>query len=121
MDDLNTITYFTQLSTQHENEVQAYKCTQQINEQFGDNVTAFQNGVCIDIVPLGVNKATGMLQYMHLKQVPKENVLVIGDNFNDLDMILEFNGFSVNSGKPEVIAKSRKSFDSIAGLIGEYI
>jgi Cof subfamily protein (haloacid dehalogenase superfamily) len=121
MDELNAITYFTQLSTQYENEEQANKCTQQINEQFGDNVTAFQNGVCIDIVPVGVNKATGMLHYMHLKKVPKENVLVIGDNFNDLDMILEFNGFSVNSGKPEVIAKARKSFDSIAGLIGEYV
>jgi Cof subfamily protein (haloacid dehalogenase superfamily) len=121
MDELNAITYFTQLSTQYENEEQANKCTQQINEQFGDNVTAFQNGVCIDIVPVGVNKATGMLHYMHLKKVPKENVLVIGDNFNDLDMILEFNGFSVNSGKPEVIAKASKSFDSIAGLIGEYV
>ncbi len=121
MDDLNKITYFTQLSTQYENEAQANKCTQQINELFCDNVTAFQNGVCIDIVPVGVNKAAGLLRYMHLKQVSKEKVLAIGDNFNDLDMILEFNGFSVNSGKPEVISKARKSFDSIAGLIGEYI
>lgn len=121
MDDLNKFTYFTQLSTQYEKEEQANKCTQQINERFGGNVTAFQNGVCIDIVPAGVNKATGLLRYMHLKQVPKEKVLVIGDNFNDLDMIMEFNGFCVNSGKPEVITKARKSFDSIAGLIGEYI
>lgn len=121
MDDLNEITYFTQLSTQYEKEEQANKCTQQINEQHGANITAFQNGVCIDIVPVGVNKATGLLRYMHLKQVPKENVLVIGDNFNDMDMILEFNGFSVNSGRPEVIAQARKSFDSIAGLIGDYI
>ncbi len=121
MDDLNMITYFTQLSTQYEKEEQANKCTQQINELFGDNVTALQNGVCIDIVPAGVNKATGLLRYMHLKQVPKENVLVIGDNFNDLDMILEFNGFSVNSGRPEIIAKARKSYDSIAGLIDENI
>jgi hydroxymethylpyrimidine pyrophosphatase-like HAD family hydrolase len=121
MDDLKVITYFTQLSTQYENEEQAYECTHQINDEFGDNITAFQNGVCIDIVPVGVNKATGLLQYMNLKQVPKENVLVIGDNFNDLDMILEFNGFSVNSGKPEVITKARKSFGSIAGLISEYI
>ncbi len=120
-DDLNEITYFTQISTQYEQEEQANQCTQQINELFGDKVTAFQNGVCIDIVPVGVNKATGLLRYMHLKQVPKDNVLVIGDNFNDLDMILEFNGFSVNSGRPEVITKARKSFDSIAGLIGEYI
>jgi len=121
MEDLYKITYFTQLSTQYEIEEQANKCTQQINELFSDNVTAFQNGVCIDIVPVGVNKATGLLRYMHLKQVPKDKVLVIGDNFNDLDMILEFNGFCVNSGKPEVISKARKSFDSIAGLIGEYI
>ncbi|MDF2543373.1 MAG: HAD-superfamily hydrolase, subfamily [Herbinix sp.] len=121
MDDLNELSYFTQLSTQYEKEEQANKCAQQINELFGKKVTAFQNGVCIDIVPVGVNKATGLLRYMKIKQVPKENVLVIGDNFNDLDMILEFNGFSVNSGRPEVIAKARKSFNSIAGLIGEYI
>jgi Cof subfamily protein (haloacid dehalogenase superfamily) len=121
MDELVEITYFTQLSTQYEKEEQANKCTWQINELFSDKVTAFQNGVCIDIVPVGVNKATGLLYYMNVKQVPKENVLVIGDNFNDLDMIQEFNGFSVNSGRPEVIAKARKSFDSIAGLIGEYI
>ncbi|MDF2657063.1 MAG: HAD-superfamily hydrolase, subfamily [Bacillota bacterium] len=119
--DLNEITYFTQLSTQYEKEEQANKCAQQINELFGDSVTAFQNGVCIDIVPAGVNKATGLLRYIHLKQVPKENVLVIGDNFNDLDMILEFNGFSVDSGRSEVIAIARKSFESIAGLIDEYI
>lgn len=121
MEDMKEITYFTQLSTQYEKEEQANQCTGQINELFGDKVTAFQNGVCIDIVPIGVNKATGLLCYMNLKEVPKEKVLVIGDNFNDLDMILEFDGFSVNSGRPEVIAKARKAFDSIAGLIGEYI
>ncbi|MBP1754770.1 MAG: HAD-superfamily hydrolase, subfamily [Firmicutes bacterium] len=121
MSNLNELMYFTQLSTQYEKEEQANEYTQQINELFGNTVTAFQNGVCIDIVPVGVNKATGLLRYMILKKVPKENVLVIGDNFNDLDMILEFNGFSVNSGKPEVIIKSRKSFDNLAGLISEYI
>lgn len=121
MGDLNRITYFTQLSTMYEKEEQANKSTKQINELFGDYVTAFQNGIFIDIVPAGVSKATGLLQYMHLKQIPKENVLVIGDNFNDLDMILEFNGFCVNSGQSEVIRKARKSYESIAGLIDEYI
>lgn len=121
IDQLKEIPFFSQLSTRYHRDEEAREHSRQINGRFGDMVTAFPNGVCIDIVPVGVNKAVGLFRYIKLKHVRKEHTLVIGDNFNDLDMILEFDGFSVNSGNPEVIAQARKAYDSIAGLIEEYI
>ena len=53
--------------------------------------------------------------------IPKENILAIGDNTNDLEMILEFNGFAVASGNPFIISKASKIYPSIEALIEENI
>lgn len=121
VNDLADISLFHQLDTRFEKDLQANEFAKEVNARFGEYVTAHQNGVCVDIVPVGVNKATGMLRYIKFKNVSKEHALVIGDNFNDLDMIIEFNGYAVSSGKSEVIAKSRKAYDNIAGLIEDFL
>ncbi|HBM80397.1 MAG: HAD-IIB family hydrolase [Clostridiales bacterium] len=119
--DLKIIPYFNQVDTRFIRDNQAGELTGQVNRQFGKYVTALQNGVNVNIVPAGVDKATGLLHYMALKNVPKNHVLAIGDDYNDLNMILEFNGYTVTSGRPEVIAHAKKAYNSIAGLIKEYL
>lgn len=121
VDDLIHIPAFNQLDTRFEDDVQAKEFAEKVNGQFGEYVTAWQNAMNVDIVSKGVDKAAGLLRYITLKKVPKEHTLVIGDNYNDLSMILEFEGFTVSTGNPEVIAQSKKAYESIAGLIEEYI
>jgi HAD superfamily hydrolase (TIGR01484 family) len=121
LNDLSGISSFHQLDTRFENDVQAKEFAAKVNQRFGQYVTALPNGASVDMVPAGVNKASGIHRYIALKNVSKEHALVIGDNYNDLDMILEFNGYTVTSGRPEVIAQAKKAYTSIAGLIEEYL
>jgi HAD superfamily hydrolase (TIGR01484 family) len=121
LNDLKNIPAFNQLDTRFEGDAEAKEFAEKVNKQFGQYVTAWQNAMNVDIVPKGVDKAAGLLRYITLKNVSKEQTLVIGDNYNDLSMILEFEGYTVTSGNPEVIAQSKKAYNSIAVLIKEHI
>jgi len=121
MEDLINISSFNQLDTGFEKDAQANEFAEKTNQHFGQYVTAFQNGSNVDIVPAGVDKATGLLHYITLKNVPKQHTLVIGDNYNDLNMIVKFDGYAVTTGKAEVITQAKKAYNSIAGLIYEHL
>jgi HAD superfamily hydrolase (TIGR01484 family) len=121
VNDLSKISCFNQLDTRFDNYTLAKEFAEKVNEEFGQYVTAFPNDVNVDIVPVGVDKATGLLHYIKLKNIPKEHTLVIGDNFNDLNMILEFDGYTVESGRPEVIAQAKRAYDCIASMIEEHM
>ena len=60
------------------------------NEKYGEYVNALQNGTCIDIPHVTVNKTQGLLRVAEHFGVPRENVIAVGDNVNDTDMIRDF-------------------------------
>lgn len=115
--DMKRIPAFCQIDTEFGGEEQAHAFAQKVNDRLGQAVTAYPNFRSVDIVPAGVNKATGLLRYIKLKNVTKERTLTVGDNFNDLCMILEFGGYAMATGNPDVIAQAKKSCGSIAELI----
>lgn len=68
---------------------EAARMSAEINEEFGESVTAFQNVVEIDIAPKGCSKGDGVLflkEYM--KQKYGEIILYgIGDSINDMPLL----------------------------------
>lgn len=84
------------------NPERALELAEDINGKYGDTVTAFVNGPHINIGVKGSGKAQGVghiLEYFGLK---KENAVVVGDDYNDLEMIQAFNGWSVINGRRKV-------------------
>jgi hydroxymethylpyrimidine pyrophosphatase-like HAD family hydrolase len=63
----------------------------------------------IDILPSDASKGTGVEKLAALNGLTAENVMVIGDNFNDLEM-LEFAGTPVVMGNASPDLLGRKEF-----------
>src|SRR5437773_790011 len=59
-----------------------------------------RNFTLIDILPPNVSKGSGLKKLAAIKDVEPEEVMAIGDNFNDIDM-LEFAGTSVVMGNAD--------------------
>lgn len=92
----------------------ALEAAAEVNRLYGDRVTAFVNGVHVNIGKKGSGKTQGVrdaLTYFGLKE---EEAAVFGDDFNDLDMITALNGWAVNTARPEVLAKAPHVCESVA-------
>lgn len=65
-------------------------------------LTALPNDDCLDIVPKGRDKAVGVGELAGHFGVEKENIYVVGDNFNDLAMLRSYRSFAVANAPLEV-------------------
>lgn len=84
---------------------------------FGDKVSIFVNGPHINIGNKGTGKAQGVSFVLRHFGLPDDGAAVVGDDYNDLEMILAHNGWAVESGKTEVVSKAPHTCESVGGLI----
>lgn len=91
------IDYFNQINTMLSTEEEATEIVKKIEENYGDVLNPLQNGECIDIVPKGVNKATGIYSLLEIVGATYNNVITVGDNYNDKDMIMEFRSYAMDN------------------------
>ena len=75
------------------------------------------SSICIDITAPDVSKATGMERLVRQQQWKPADVLVIGDDFNDLSMIRHFHGFAVDTAAPDVREAAADVFPSVGGML----
>ena len=108
---------FNQVDTHFHEEMKAKNLARSVNEQFSGKVTAHQNGSCVDIVPFGVDKPSGVRKYAARIGVTEKDVITVGDNVNDLGMLLAFDGYAMASGNPEVVRQAPHTCVSVAELI----
>jgi len=85
---------FCQFSTLMKDDEAARIYAEAVNFKF-PQVSAFQNGRCIDIVRRGVSKATGIARVAELCGIGKEDAFAIGDSYNDLPMIEAYGGYAI--------------------------
>ena len=100
---------FTQLSTVCRDPEFAAVLTDKLNEQFANEIVAFQNGICIDIVPKGVSKAQGIRDLLEVYNASHDDVAAVGDNKNDQTMLEAFRSYAV--------ANAIDSIKAIAGAV----
>ncbi|MBR4206354.1 MAG: HAD family phosphatase [Clostridia bacterium] len=111
------MTEYTQLNTWCKSEEETKRCIAEIKERWGDTINPLQNGVCIDMPPVGVDKGTGMARYADLIGVPHDHVFCAGDNMNDYAMISRFHGCAVENAVPELKAAAEAVFPDVADII----
>lgn len=92
------ITYINQVSTMLETGEEAARVTSAVNEKFGEVLNPLQNGRCIDIVRYDINKAKGLYLLAQIVNGRKEDIIAVGDNINDRDMIKEFRSYAMANG-----------------------
>ena len=76
-----------------------------------------QNRNFLDINMRGVNKKYGVEKLLEIMNWQNHEVLVIGDDKNDLPMIRHYNGFTVKTAAPEVITEAAKVYETVGALL----
>ena len=91
-----------------------------LNQKFGDTIAAQRNFTSVDIVPAGIDKARGVENLLRLTGWRAE-ILVIGDESNDLPMIKTFGGYTVASAKDFVRREAKAVFDSVGDMLKNFL
>lgn len=103
---LNESSYFHQLSCTIPKIDDALTLTQEINNRFIGKLSAYSliygETANIDIVKYGVSKASALYEYANMKNIKKTDIITVGDNFNDIPMITEFDGSIMDSAIEQV-------------------
>jgi HAD superfamily hydrolase (TIGR01484 family) len=95
----------------------ALQVRNELKAEFGDVLSVFVNGAHINIGSGGTGKAQGVDIVLRHFSLPPDSAAVIGDDYNDLDMILAHGGWAVESGKPAVVKQAPHTQKSVGSLI----
>ncbi len=99
-EELPEFPYIYQINTALESFEEAEKVTKAIKENFGDALNPLQNGTCIDIVSVNMDKAKGLYKLIDLLGAKYDDLIAVGDNVNDKDMIREFRSYAMENAVP---------------------
>ncbi len=91
------IYYFNQINTKLPDNESAERVTQAVRNKFGEYLNPLQNGRCIDIVSADMNKAKGLYKFLELVGAGYDDLITVGDNINDTDMIAEFRSYAMEN------------------------
>ena len=103
-DQQGELEYFNQITVELRSLDMVAEVAEHIRTTYRDRLTVLTNGRSIDIVPKGVNKAEGLYRVMEHFGGSKEDIIAVGDNFNDIDMLREFHSYAMESGINEIKA-----------------
>ena len=98
VDDIPNFPCYYEVSVEFSSPQEAEPMVRRVREKYGAWLTPLQNGRCIDIVPLGVDKAKGLYLVMEYFGASYDDVIAVGDSGNDEAMIREFRSYAMESG-----------------------
>jgi hydroxymethylpyrimidine pyrophosphatase-like HAD family hydrolase len=113
--DFSKIKEYNQCCTWFYNGDNAQALVDYINEKYPDAFSGYRNGGAVDMPPAGVSKSTGILAYAAMFDNPK--IYTVGDNYNDLGMIRDFESFAVSNAIDEVKEAADHQCNRIADMI----
>lgn len=111
------LTAFYQISVQLETPAEAAAVTARVKTAFGSRLNPLQNNFCIDVVASAVNKAFGLRRVAALFGGVEEEIIAVGDNVNDLDMLRAFPSYAMENGVEEAKAVAKNTIASVDKLI----
>ncbi len=116
-ENLPEIPWFNQISSFLPDFESAKRVTAIIREHFGDKVNPMQNGTCIDIVRSDMNKARGLYILAEHLGAEYDDIIAVGDNINDRDMISEFRSYAMENGVDSIKALADYVISDVTELI----
>ena len=94
-----------------------------INNKYSNHIISYliPANNAIEIISSKTNKANAINKIAKIENVNTQNIFTIGDSYNDIEMIENFNGFCVQNAEKEVKNISIKEFTSVSELINEIL
>lgn len=68
----------------------------------------------------GVSKSKGIKQLLQTINCSSDKVLVIGNGYNDIGMIVDYNGYAVAGSVPELLAATPNHCESVGQLLRSF-
>lgn len=116
-EDMPPITAFYKMAAFFPGPDEAAVFAARVQEKYGDRVNPLQNWWCVDIAPAGVNKAQGIRRLCAIYGVDERDVIAVGDNLNDGDMLKAFYSYAMKHGHPAAKELATHTVDSVTNLI----
>ena len=108
---------FTQISIQLPDMSGSSRVVEHIRQVYGDTLNPLQNGGCVDIVAPDVNKAEGLRRVAQHFGADTEEIIAVGDNVNDADMIRAFRSYAMETGVDSIKTLAGRTVSTVAELI----
>ncbi|CCV64434.1 HAD superfamily hydrolase [Alteracholeplasma palmae J233] len=88
------------------------------------NINAYiiplNKGCLIEIISNETSKSKAIKYLSGKLEYSQKEIITIGDSDNDLEMILDFNGYAINSATNEFISKAGRTIEDISTLIEKH-
>lgn len=92
-----------------------------INEDFPSFFTGNMNRQFLDLNRAGLNKSVGISDFVRHKGWENAELLIIGDDRNDLAMIERYQGFTVQRAEPFMHEAAHAVYDSVGAMLRDHL
>lgn len=92
-----------------------------IDSDFPNMFTGNINRQFLDLNHAGVNKSTGIASLVHERGWEERELLIIGDDRNDLTMIEAYKGFTVSHAEHFMHDAAYAVYDSVGAMLRDYL
>lgn len=97
------------------------ECSEKIAAEFSEEIDAYSNLECVDIVPKGNSKANGIKKVIDKENILIDEIYTVGDALNDVSMVKEFHGAALDHAVEDVKEVSERTVESVAAYIEELL
>lgn len=112
----------TKIYIRYTNKEDRDKVINTVKETFKNEINIYYlSNNAIEITSSNVNKKKAIYKVLDIVKINKQNVYTIGDGQSDIEMIKEFNGYTMINGIKELKEYSIKELNSVSELIKELI
>ena len=112
----------TKIYIKYSNKEEKDKVITAIKETFKSKLNIYYlSNNAIEITSSNVNKKKAIYKVLDIVKIDKQNVYTIGDGQSDIEMIKEFNGYTMVNGIKELKEYSIKELNSVSELLKELI
>nr|WP_269140712.1 HAD-IIB family hydrolase [Radiobacillus kanasensis] len=94
-----------------------------VDDRFGAVIESYLSDEhCVDILPKGISKASGIQYLLDKYDLEPEEIAVIGDSFNDVPMMqMTPNSFAMSGARDEVKKHARHTVDHVHEAIRYFL
>ena len=109
----------TKIHIKYKNNKTAKQIYNKITNKYGNFIVVYliSKGKGIEIVSKNANKGIATKEIAKLENIKKENIYTIGDDASDLEMIKNFNGYTMKNATNKIKKYALKEFDNVYELI----
>ena len=111
------ISWFHQISIQLDTPADVAAMAERICKAYGNRLNPLKNNICIDIVDFTVNKAYGLRCVAKLFGGLENDIIAVGDNLNDVDMLEAFRSYAMENGVETVKRVADQTVKTVTDLI----